>query len=803
MARKGLNVLTVFLASPSDLGAERQIVRDVADRLNSVLNRTVGWTIELLGWEDTMPGISRPQALINADVDACDLFIGMLWHRWGTPPGSGDYTSGFEEEFDLALTRRGTSGAPEVWLFFKRVDPDRVEDAGEQLKRVLAFRRAQEAGKELLYREFSDTNDWRDRLYNWLLEYVLSLALPGREARTPSESPEAAAAAAVTETTAAARSQDMSIDAHAYDLLAEALKPIIAAVSRNDLDSVLTDDNARFVAARSFLLAAHLMAHLNAYGLLGTHEINLMYRYRGRFTPTRREGSLVLRTVVAGRFDTTPGWYWFREVEGDLVVPLLQAFAITDSEAAVRRGALDLLRRLEVSLTQQFIAAALSDDEEPIRSLTRSYIEEIGDAGVIPILQGLVEAFPDRDPKLFGTILKLAAKFDPALVLTSTDVRFSGHYTDAVPILRQTISVLSEVQLRAALSHPDTGVRAAALAELVDRGMILKDEAVGAMTDWSAEAKAVVYRTMVRVGLPITPAEVRSAVPAGKRTLLGFGRAIIAPEEIVEALLTTWSTERLRSAIDWFSVDGPMAYKLLAARDPSLLPLRDDLADDFKALKTASIDKIRLRSPEAAQALEEAFSKENLNEFILGKFAGSALAGLAVSSTAADVVVARKHLSPESSAVRAAIRIVKQHGDESDVPSLLAVADKGFGEAKAEAIEAALALARDLHGAAETILAKADATTGPLVIRHLMSNRSAESELLVAAALRSPDQNTRSAAVLYFAAAYEPVELQALLERYMDESPCYYSVVCWLDRILYAPGRLRTLFQRGDGTCEF
>ena len=71
-----INVLRVFLASPSDLEDERKMTKKMVDRLNRTI-RDTGWTVELLGWEDRLPGYGRPQAQINEDVDACDLFLGL------------------------------------------------------------------------------------------------------------------------------------------------------------------------------------------------------------------------------------------------------------------------------------------------------------------------------------------------------------------------------------------------------------------------------------------------------------------------------------------------------------------------------------------------------------------------------------------------------------------------------------------------------------------------------------------------------------------------------------------------------
>jgi len=97
--------LTIFLASPGDLETERRVTHEVVDEINKSFCRTLNVSIDLLGWEDTLPGYGRPQEQINHDLDKCQLFIGMLWERWGALPGD-QYSSGFEEEFERAQNRR-------------------------------------------------------------------------------------------------------------------------------------------------------------------------------------------------------------------------------------------------------------------------------------------------------------------------------------------------------------------------------------------------------------------------------------------------------------------------------------------------------------------------------------------------------------------------------------------------------------------------------------------------------------------------------------------------------------------------
>src|ERR1035437_2487157 len=156
--------LSVFLASPADVNAERKVAEEVVTAVNKLV-RLVGWRVALQKWEDNLPGFGRPQALINPLVDQCDLFVGLLWERWGER--SGSFSSGFEEEYERARTRRTVQGKPEIWLVFKQVDPTKLKDPGEQLKKVLEFRKSQTDLGELLYREVRDADDWASKFKDW------------------------------------------------------------------------------------------------------------------------------------------------------------------------------------------------------------------------------------------------------------------------------------------------------------------------------------------------------------------------------------------------------------------------------------------------------------------------------------------------------------------------------------------------------------------------------------------------------------------------------------------------------------
>ena len=154
-------IVKVFLASPGDLPDERRAAKSVVDEDNSLTADEFGYQVELVGWEDTVSVYGRPQATINRDLERCELFIGLMWKKWGTPPDvSGSYSSGFEEEFETSVQRRLSDGRPEISLLFKEIDPAFLVDPGEDLKKVLAFKERLVAEKRILFEGFADIRDF-------------------------------------------------------------------------------------------------------------------------------------------------------------------------------------------------------------------------------------------------------------------------------------------------------------------------------------------------------------------------------------------------------------------------------------------------------------------------------------------------------------------------------------------------------------------------------------------------------------------------------------------------------------------
>lgn len=187
--KKKLTPIRIFIASPGDLAEERVRFRQAIDEVNRVKALPLGVQLIPMGWEDALPRKGRPQGLINADVESCDLFVLLLWKRWGTP--SGEYGSGTEEEFELARRTSDTgNGKPEIWLYFKKVPDEMLADPGSQLGQVLAFRRKIESERAFLFRTYESVESWeqefRQHLALWL-DRLPPFIIPPESIELPTE----------------------------------------------------------------------------------------------------------------------------------------------------------------------------------------------------------------------------------------------------------------------------------------------------------------------------------------------------------------------------------------------------------------------------------------------------------------------------------------------------------------------------------------------------------------------------------------------------------------------------------------
>ncbi|MCP4994934.1 MAG: NACHT domain-containing protein, partial [Gammaproteobacteria bacterium] len=199
-----INRYYVFLASPGDMGNERQQVRDFFKHYNHSNARHRNLEFMVIDWENySTIGVGEPQALINRDTllkykDNLALVIGLLGQRFGTPTNNAE--SGTEEEFQIALALRQEDGEfPEIKWFFREnwgtsgapTAPDKMIEAAAQMKKVEAFKQEMRNGDtKMLYADFNDTTDFSTILNHDLEAWLNDPSHPWNEIPIPPSVPE-------------------------------------------------------------------------------------------------------------------------------------------------------------------------------------------------------------------------------------------------------------------------------------------------------------------------------------------------------------------------------------------------------------------------------------------------------------------------------------------------------------------------------------------------------------------------------------------------------------------------------------
>lgn len=168
-------VLSVFVASPTDVSEERHRLDDVLSELNSTVGRHCGIHYRLLKFErDAIPAFGEDaQAVINSQIPAYDILICILWHRIGSPTGRAQ--SGTIEEYDRAKSRYDNDpNSVHLMLYFKTSPPLSMKDIdSEQLKGVEEFR-SRVKSEGAYFAEFSTSDDFANQVRVHLTNLTIS-----------------------------------------------------------------------------------------------------------------------------------------------------------------------------------------------------------------------------------------------------------------------------------------------------------------------------------------------------------------------------------------------------------------------------------------------------------------------------------------------------------------------------------------------------------------------------------------------------------------------------------------------------
>ena len=200
--------IVVLVASPSDLEPERTQLEEVIRELNLSWSQSLGSRLELIRWETHgFPGVGDdPQDVLNRELhDHPDIFIGLMWSRYGTATDRAG--SGTEEEFNRALERyKQDPDSIRIMFYFKDAPLAPSEIDLDQLRRVASFRESLGA-EGALHWTFRTLDDFAQLLRIHLSRQLQQISRQPQELAAPVHPRRTAAPQAVSPSTATERDE--------------------------------------------------------------------------------------------------------------------------------------------------------------------------------------------------------------------------------------------------------------------------------------------------------------------------------------------------------------------------------------------------------------------------------------------------------------------------------------------------------------------------------------------------------------------------------------------------------------------
>jgi len=149
----------------------------VVDELRRIVGKLRHVELEAVRWEThAWPDVGDDaQDVINKQIGQYDIFVGIMWKRFGTPTKRAD--SGTAEEFERAYTLFRRFGRPKIMFYF-RTTPFYSTDPSElsQFGKVVRFRRKLE-GADVLFWSYDQPLQFERVVREHLIRQLLELTV--------------------------------------------------------------------------------------------------------------------------------------------------------------------------------------------------------------------------------------------------------------------------------------------------------------------------------------------------------------------------------------------------------------------------------------------------------------------------------------------------------------------------------------------------------------------------------------------------------------------------------------------------
>jgi|GEM_PF-1469378 len=777
------NVISIFLASSGDLVPEREEVKKVVERINKGIGKKVGWVIDLLGWEDTRPGFSRPQELINKDVEKCDLFLGILWKRWGQP--TGKYDSGFHEEYCLSRELNLISRKPEIWLYFKSIDQEALKDPGDQLKKVIKFKSDQIDKKELCFKEFKDIDEWKELIFDNLQNYLFELSEENRKIEVESVN---------RSNIQAEKSKPISsVKQASFEKVPSELLFLFDKLKlnydKNDLTKIDIWDRVRL-----YLNATTLISEKISSELIGIHEINILFRQRIKWNFTKEESWFLFKSIVCDKYMVRPGWFWFKDWDEKRIDDALCFLAESDTNLVTKQMSLYLLAESKYIANNEMINKFFSNENEEIIINTIKLIKNLNRIEFVKDLEDKIKTTKNSKIKNYAieALFEIQFNIDPNEAISNLI-----KYGTEIPLkIKEDSSLLDKIDneiLYKLILEGSSNIKKFIANYLIHTNKLseeisktLKDD-----IDLDIRKELLISEIEKKQIADISFIDKWISEQNSKFKTLST-ESNIDKNELLKIVISNKEKEELIELLESNSLHSFIYYQVLAENYFDFFEdrIKTDLEDDFNKTVTKYMRDLTGNEPKS-------MTYQELTEFVKSKFIAAAFKGLSKNGNQSYLKIARKYLGKTLYylADNDVIKIISKFGDKSDIQKLMHISSKLPQKSKDYAIETSIKLSDNKNYFIKKLLRNKDSEIVTIAAQHIKDLPVKYQIHLSKRLLLNKNDNLRSISLSILISKCHRNELEKTLDKYILNESYYYNVVTWIDRCLYAKGRYGKYFK--------
>ena len=551
---------------------------------------------------------------------------------------------------------------------------------------------------------------------------------------------------------------------------------------------------------RLFVLAGSLLPYTVRLNEVGNHVLHRMYLNRNNEILTDNEKHLIYTTLLRDSWNRKTGWFWLRKIGSKRIVQRLEQDAVSQTgDDNSREGAIKILQLLEPTKAEISLVKIVKDCEHMQKRKILDYLCVHGSRKSLDAVSKLTDGEHEGvTSKAILAKIGILSRHEPAQavgIMIEEAKKEQNIREEALP--EKIISVMSTRNLRKFSAH-----YMCALKALAKRGKATGVELKKMFESDIPEIRFLGYSGLLKQGSIFDPVEIRNKWPRTPTAHWGFFPSYRTEGEtwlektLLEAYLKMPIVE-LEENVEFTRQKG-IVYLAWGLRggDSVVEIIRGDVKGKFERLKTARLAKIEGMDEDDARIQKMKDDLQTIESNVVAELTVSALKVLKKNGNAGDKVIAKTFLKSEEVHVRAsAVDLFAKYAGKRDVDALLEIAISGDAECRLFATKKILKL--DAGEKCIQILLQSDYSD---VVKEVVCWYIAKKERLdwirLSTLLNSKDEYIRLFATAYAVKTLARQKLVSLLKRYLSGKTYYYDVVCWLDRVLYAPRNLAQGYKR-------